>query len=186
MDSVVCNTARHRLFKIIAERVTMGLASKKRAERYPLSFRVTRRLVEAIDAAAVESGRTRSQQAEFWLERAVFARYSLQDSLSNHFGYQGAAVIEMLSLLMREPRDWMDDPQAFAETRAQINMILDAVAPTPASEAATEFRTDIRDFFSAVFHASPGSHWHRTSLMLRERLGPAVVARIVRWLEKQP
>jgi hypothetical protein len=152
-------------------------------ERHGLSLRVSRRVREQLEAASRMSGRSLSQEAELRLESALQDERSFRDNLDYVFGRQGSAVLQMIGFLMREEGDWLDDASAFEAMRYRIHYILKAVGPpeTPPVEDPKILRAP-RQLLQRLFAQSPDPVWFRWSIELRERLGPAVVARVGKWL----
>jgi len=167
---------------------------KAQGVRHPLSFRISADMLEELDALSRLSGRSRSQEAELLLERALSGREYLQDSLNSLFGLQGAGVINLMGMFLRNHGDWMNDPDDFAAMRQRFNYILDAGSPERLPPPSFELdppdpdpnvaRREVLQVLANIFTATPTSVWHRHALILRERLGPDVVKRIINWVAK--
>ena len=151
--------------------------------RQPLSFRIGPETRARLEEASARSGRSIAQEAELLVESALLDEHHQRDSLEGRFGRQGAAIFELLQIFMAGRGDWLEDPAFFADVRGHLDAILDAVAPRPAAPHPADPNVNrsgrVRAVFGELFAPAPTAAWFRLSLLLRERLGPAAVARII-------
>jgi hypothetical protein len=150
-----------------------------------LSLKISRETRSELEAAAERTGRSLNKEAEIALGRGLGGQESFRDGLGTAFGHQGAAVIELMSYLMHEPRDWLNRADTFTEVRQRIDLILNAFGPSPPAdqqETAAVEDVQVRQLLKSAFTKDPDSAWWRTSQALRDRLGPVPVERLERWL----
>ena len=119
-------------------------------ERAQLSFRVTAELKGRSDAAADQSGRSQSQEAEFRLERSFDHQDLLSEALTLAYGRKLAGIIMALGFVMdgaargwdfrsnASSRDWTDEPELFELAIEAACTLLNAARPkgTPETRAA--------------------------------------------------
>jgi hypothetical protein len=115
-------------------------------ERVQLSFRVTPELKRRLDAAATESGRSQSQEAEFRLERSFDRQDLLPQVMSLNYGKELAGVLMLLGTVMiwadafhrvdnKEPRGpshkwaWAPDADAYDQSVQGAVAVLEAMRP---------------------------------------------------------
>jgi hypothetical protein len=110
-----------------------------------LGLRVTPEIKKRLDAAAEQSGRSQSQEAEFRLERSFDREDILSEVLSAAYGERLAGILMMLGSVMshvgigkvidhtgtlRRVYDWTADGDAFDAAQQAAQKVLDAVHPT--------------------------------------------------------
>jgi hypothetical protein len=152
----------------------------QKTARHWLSIRISQAMREHLGEAANRTGRSLSAEAETRLERTLQGEGSFQETLDYVAGRQGGALVEILAFLMRRGGDWLDDPDAYADMRRKLEVILDLAAPgealptpTPAAEA------EAIELLEKLFSVNPSALWFRWSLQLQRRLGPQATKRIM-------
>ena len=121
-----------------------------------LGLRVTPEMKQRLDAAAEQSGRSQSQEAEFRLERSFDRNDLLTDTLALAYGRELAGLLLLLGIglsnagkvahglashspddrrLAEEWRDgnWRNHPYAYDQALEAARIILDAARPAGAS-----------------------------------------------------
>lgn len=116
----------------------------KPGERVSLGLRVTTAMKTALDRAALESGRSQSQEAEFRIEQTFAAEKSLIEALNFNYGPELAFVMQTVGEAMKlagaeaafyarfyskDARGWWDNPYAFTQAMQAAHAILIAVKP---------------------------------------------------------
>lgn len=110
--------------------------------RASLGLKVTAQTKERIEAAARQSGRTQSQEAEWRLERSLDREDLLSDAMTLAYGRPLAGLLMMLGTVMQAagqhaaarkgelaPEAWLDDAYAFSQAARAAGAILETLAP---------------------------------------------------------
>jgi hypothetical protein len=107
-------------------------------KRVPLGLRVTPELKKRLDAAAEQSGRSQSQEAEFRLERSFDRGDLLAEVLSLHYGNELAGILMLLGGAMdvaycvhpiTRSWTWAAHPVDYDEAVQAAVAILEALRP---------------------------------------------------------
>ncbi len=113
-------------------------------ERVHLGFRVTPDLKSQVEAAAAESGRSQSQEAELRLESSFQKQDLRSEVMSLAFGPELGGLLVMIGATLRElgpsagfqstmtlegAQRWLDDPYAFDQAVRAIDRIVEALRP---------------------------------------------------------
>jgi hypothetical protein len=166
----------------------------KAGERVPLGLRVTPQIKKQLDAAARNSGRSQSQEAETRLERTFRDEDALLLSLDGMFGRKLAGLLLLLGRAVADigpqagyrstgtlagATDWPDVPMAFDAAQRAVNVILDSLRPDIVTEANEQERWETlqlserltRGWLTAVADATTGGDLGNMARPIRERLG---------------
>jgi len=94
-----------------------GAPPKREAEpgeRFQLGIRVTAELKRKLDAAAEQSGRSQSQEAELRLEHTFDRQGLLSEVLTLAYGKRAADDLMLLGATMTmDPKEYREDPDRF-------------------------------------------------------------------------
>ena len=116
----------------------------KPGERVSLGLRVTAAMKAALDRAALENGRSQSQEAEFRIEQTFAAEKSLIEALNFNYGPELAFMLQAMGEAMKaaggtagfhvadkpeDARRWWDHPYSFAQAMQAAHAVLDAMKP---------------------------------------------------------
>lgn len=123
---------------------------KSVGERVPLGLRVTTKIKAKLDLAALESGRSQSQEAELRLEQSFAKERLVHEALDLAYGPKMTALILSLARAMQmtgtrasfvcamnkeDHSDWMANPFAFDQAAQAARVILEAFRPDAAITA---------------------------------------------------
>lgn len=135
----------------------------KPGERVPVSLRVTPEMKLMLEQSAQKSGRSLSQQAEFFLERAFDRQELLVEALTLAFGREPAglllAVADVMDanwmLAQREAgkrSSWFDDAYAYDQAVRAANKVFEALRPDgdPTPPKSSPFGEDWGEVQAAV------------------------------------
>src|SRR5215510_2758469 len=96
------------------EEVKRGRGRPTVGERVPLGLRVTPDLKRKLDAAAEQSGRSQSQEAELRLEHTFDRQGLLSEVLTLAYGKRAADDLMLLGATMTmDPKEYREDPDRF-------------------------------------------------------------------------
>lgn len=135
----------------------------KPGERVPLGLRVTPEVKRLLDATALRSGRSQSQEAELRIEYSLRDDRSLFDLLDHIYGAETAAlltsfgeVIKAIGLpapqlaLARSKEEqpnatWLNDPFLFDEIVKALNIFLEALRPAGDRSPPKRYEIQLED-----------------------------------------
>src|SRR5262245_43231204 len=141
------------------EEVKRGRGRPTVGERVPLGLRVTPDLKQRLDAAAEQSGRSQSQEAELRLERSFERGDLIAEVLTLAYGSkETAGLVMMLGSIMdtvgRLHMDtnrrryfafnyahWTEDPDAFDQAAQGVSALLSAAYPSRSTKHRRKAQT---------------------------------------------
>ena len=163
--------------------------------RQTVSFRLSPQTRAMVERAAQESGRSTTQEVERRLEASFYARTQLHEGLSTAFDPQTGELLLLLGRAIRGlpplpgtavAGDWLSDPAASRSAVRQINTILNILQPPGEADPV---RLEIAEaqataLMLGIADTSPQPPLAPYASRVRERLGPAVAERLIKWREK--
>lgn len=174
-----------------------GRPGRKSTEgaRVPLGLRVTPELKEKLDAAARQSGRSQSQEAELRLEHSFRDERVLESAQDRIYGTQLSGLLMLIAKAMRDIgascgkykdgkleftlnsiENWLSNPYAFDQVVKGVNAIFEAIRPEGEAIAPT-----LSDPVLTAAYADAGRAYTRPILgAVRD---PAVGGDLGQWAE---
>lgn len=120
-------------------------------KKVPLNMRTTRKVRDRLEAAAIDTGRSLTQEVEYRLQRSFEDEDAIFESFSGEHTYRlmkllGAAVGVTENTTGKQ---WNQDAKTFASVEGTIDLILKAL---PFEEGAEETIYDdyLREFLEAI------------------------------------
>lgn len=182
---------------MIAPKPKRGRRGRKTTEgvRVPLGLRVTPEMKEKLDAAARQSGRSQSQEAELRLEHSFRDENIFESVQDRVYGAQLSGLLTLIARAMRDIggslgqykdgkwefrsdsiEDWLSNPFAYDQAVKGVNAILEAVRPEGEPIAPT-FENPL---FTAAIADAGRTYTHPLLEAVRD---PAVGGGLGQWAE---
>ena len=163
-------------------------------ERVQLSFRVTPELKRRLDAAADQSTRSQSQEAEFRLERSFDHQDLLSEALTLAYGSKAAGILMALAFVMNEVpamwhiptgdepfayrtyKDWTEQPDLFEHAFQGAITLLNAARPEQPLARSPDERNRgawiANQLIVALRGENPTHPWIEHAKRIKRLLGP--------------
>ena len=143
------------------------------AKRVPLSLRVTPQLKSKLDAAAVDTGRSQTQEIEFRLEQSFDRTELIFDSMKLAYGAELAGLLMLIGRAMSGAgrtaglkantfqftgEEWLADPFAYDQASNAAVAVLKGLRP-PKRVTATGGDAKFAETMSVLVRTSNSNSW---------------------------